>query len=108
MILDAEKNVWCPACRAGAGEPCKATKAATREYLAAVGKARRTGEDPPSLRIKLHVDHDGETEVHLQRISRADALADGLAQWRRDELFSLIGPFVDAGLLRREGRVVHD
>lgn len=97
--LDAVLHTWCPACRAEPGEPCRATKAATEEYLGAV-------QTNPSatLRIRLHVDHDGATEAHLSRIRRADDLADGNAKWRLDELEALVLPMARNGALFREGR----
>lgn len=83
--LDTEQHVWCPTCKARPGEPCRVTKAELRL-------------DPGT---GLYVDHDGETCVHLRRISRADMLADGKDGWLRDELYAVV-----RGLeFHREGRV---
>ena len=59
---------------------------------------------PAELRLDpnagLHVDHDGETCVHMSRIMRADNLADGAGGWNRHELYAVV-----RGLkLYREGR----
>ena len=84
ITLDAEKHGWCPTRKAAPGPPCRVTKAELRL-------------DPNA---GLHVDHDGETCVHLRRISRADNLADGAGGWNRHELYAVV-----RGLkLYREGR----
>lgn len=114
ISIDTVNHTWCPTCNAMPGEPCKATKRATHAYLAALKLWHQQGRDSrlglskrgpePRLNIRLHIDHDGATEAHLQRIARADALAGGEAQWRRDELAAVVLPLASNGALYRDGK----
>ena len=93
LIIDTA-HVWCPNCRRVPGEPCMVSKALTSKIRAAAA----AGEDLPPL--PLHVEHDGATAAHMARINRADALADGEAKWRMDELLAVCAPYE----FHREGR----
>lgn len=80
MILDAVTHVWCPLCQPKPGRVCN------------------------SAAGPLHVDHDGATADHAQRLEWADRLVDDPRGWRADELRAFVRPLMENGAVAREGR----